>query len=293
MVGALEALIHFQSNLDVNLSEQALYFEEQANWNSDDSCAQGGGYDVVSEASYLLSQNYVVPLESLWDYNPSYCINTTDDSSSCVSNCQANNPYSSVYPEYCSDNESQGQYVCDSSTSQCGYLSYVNPSNTQGAILTQFTTVWNQDSSSTDASASTLDTVISYLNLGFPVLASINLTTEFMNSTNGIVPDPSGNDFYNNNDTTAGLVGAHAVLIVGFIPSSQITSGNGFSYPSPAATSTTNQFSSSSASGIFIIKNSWGPSNGDAGFYYVSDQFLTNAATEFVAITGVNFNYNQ
>jgi C1A family cysteine protease len=159
--------------------------------------------------------------------------------------------------------------------------------------LTQFTTVWNQDSSSTDASASTLDTVISYLNLGFPVLASINLTTEFMNSTNGIVPDPSGNDFYNNNDTTAGLVGAHAVLIVGFIPSSQITSGNGFSYPSPAATSTTNQFSSSSASGIFIIKNSWGPSNGDAGFYYVSDQFLTNAATEFVAITGVNFNYNQ
>ena len=302
--GHFETSLHYSQNIATNLSEQALYYEEKANWDAADSYEDG--YDVLDVATNMASGGFIIPYESQWDYNPSYCqVDDTDQngnslpdnlSNSCTFNAVNGSDsgwcssyyltaaqkasMGTFYPEYCSNNASQGQYVCDESTpGKCGYLSYVNQGS-HGMSLAQgqyISIAGNDQSNSGVLSNVDLQEAITYLNEGVPVVTEIAVTTDpnnppqagdppsFETTTTGIVADPTA---------STATSGSHAILIVGFIPFSAM---NGMNFP------VTDSSIPASANGIFILKNSWGMGAGDAGFYYVSSTYLETEGMELVA----------
>lgn len=95
----------------------------------------------------------------------------------------------------------------------------------------------------------TLRTAIVLLSGEIPLVATIAVTDAFKAAR------PNGYVRYAANDN---VNGAHAVLVVGFVPNSDLPDSI-----TPAA-----------EEGYFIIKNSWGIGAGDCGFYYVDFAYM-------------------
>jgi C1A family cysteine protease len=84
----------------------------------------------------------------------------------------------------------------------------------------------------------------SYLSTGFPFIVGISVYASFESQSvakTGIVPMPGPKDF---------LLGGHAVLVCGY--------------------------NDNLINGMWIVRNSWGSSWGDKGYFYLPYNYLTN-----------------
>lgn len=96
--------------------------------------------------------------------------------------------------------------------------------------------------------AQNINSIKGALASGYPVVFGFDVYSSFMNiSTNGIMPIPA---------STESIIGGHAVTIVGYDDS--------IKFPN-------------TASGGFIIRNSWGSSWGANGYFYMSYTYALNA----------------
>ncbi|MBF0360482.1 MAG: Ig-like domain-containing protein [Oligoflexia bacterium] len=280
MVAAIETMLFKKINVRANLSEQDVNYKIKNEWYPENE----DGYSVSYLASDLTTKtnyNYFIPFEYQWNYNPATCLSGSSFINACK-NCDPGynrNGFASYYPEYCSNNASEGQHVCISGTTpdninqanNCGYRSYVKNRNIGVKLLGQMNIPI--DPSKPDSAISTM---ISYLNNGFPVSIAVQLNTTINNAKiSGVVPDPLPEDK---------SAGGHAMLAVAFIPCNLLVN-SGFSRCLP---SVVNDLTNPNR-GIFVIKNSWGTSFGDYGFLYISDLYFRNYGWEYVAITDVSY----
>ncbi len=99
---------------------------------------------------------------------------------------------------------------------------------------------------------SSLYSAIPLLATDTPLLLALSITNFFQISLDGYVLDIGFDP----------VVGGHAMLMVGFVPNSQLPAG---------AVPATEE-------GYFIIKNSWGTNSGDCGFYYLDFAYVRSHA---------------
>jgi C1A family cysteine protease len=253
VIGAMEILISQKYNVSTNLSEQALYFRgkgflDDYSPGSDGFSAQLYLEDFEKNASYRV--NY----EKGWDYNIS---------SGRKSDSDFTNSCSPDYKEFCSDSPGQGRLYCTRPTTgiiQCGYLTQIE-SLALGAKVVSFDSFLDLASPS-----ASLNKAIEYLKQGVPVVVETTLTKMFYTPSHGYVAEPTAND---------STVGGHSTLVVGHISEAELV-----------ATLPARQVKGNG--GFFIIKNSWGPAMGDAGYFYVSFNYLVKYAYSLFAIQDAN-----
>ncbi|MEO5970453.1 MAG: C1 family peptidase, partial [Bdellovibrionia bacterium] len=205
-------------------------------------------------ADFEKNGSYRVNYEKAWNYNLSPGRKSgTDFTDSCGSD----------YKEFCSNSAGQGRLYCTQPVTdpiQCGYLSQILPA-VVGARVGKFHSFLDL----ANASAS-LQKAIDYLKQGIPVVVETTLTKVFYAPYHGYVAEPSPNDR---------TVGGHSTLAVGYISEAELQD----SLPARAVAGN---------GGFFIIKNSWGPSIGDAGYFYVSFKYLEKYVYSLFAIQDVN-----
>ena len=254
IIGAMEILISQKYNLAANLSEQALYFKGKGFLDFYNPGSDGFSAQLYLE-DFEKNENYRVVYEKGWNYNLS---------SGRKSESDFTNSCGSDYKEFCSNSPGQGRLYCTRPTTgpiQCGYLSQLE-STAVGARIAAFNLFLDLGNP-----AESLRKAIDYLKQGIPIVVETTLTKTFYAPYHGYVSEPSANDR---------TVGGHSALAVGYISEAELLE----TLPARAVTGN---------GGFFIIKNSWAPSIGDAGYFYVSFNYLVKYAYSLFAIQDVNF----
>jgi hypothetical protein len=230
-----------------NLSEQDMYFKNKAVWWPS---SYGDGLNTGASWSKADTTAYHPPFEKEWLYNPSYSRTDTGHSysNSCVS-----------YPQNCSDTNHQGKYFSvylPFIGHISGYLS-MGPGTDTYNVTGSVAELWNHS----NIDLSMLCTFIN-LYLGRPVVLSAAVTPSF----DGV----DANGFVHYAGAYESNRGGHALHVTGYIDNSQIST------KLPRAPL-------GAGGGYFIIKNSWGVCNGDAGYYYIPYQWIRNYTYSMLA----------
>lgn len=247
----------------VELSPQALYNFGKMFWPLNSPFDEGYNVGVFLEKSK--STGYRIPLQSLWAYNssPSRII----ENKVFVHSCDG-------YTANCSDTAHQGELICaknSNSLYECGYLSPIeNPA--LGAQITDYQQLW--DPLQPQAAVSQAATLLTQA--GFPIVVDVESTSRLTARTRGFVYPAS-------TVTSEVTLGIHSMALVGFISSSQLKS------LSPSIVAAIPQVSLDSGDDFFITMNSWGPTLGDSGFYYIPKQYLIQYANSILAIKSVDY----
>ena len=168
------------------------------------------------------------------------------------------------YPEWCSDTAPQAPVICASFNLHlyCGF--YSPPLSTSGYQITQVDTFW--DFKNPDEG---MNALVLQLELGKGVTMGLHTTANFDNAVSN-----DGFVLYDTQDAMK-TYGDHLVHIVGFISDQDLHA------KLPNAPS-------ESGHPWFIIKNSWSPCWGDAGYGYLSWDYIKNQTNGGIAIAGVN-----
>jgi C1A family cysteine protease len=107
------------------------------------------------------------------------------------------------------------------------------------------------------------------------VVLGFNATQAFQNASNGFIQYIPPIGFFNLDPS----IGGHAVHIVGYVSNQDIAANPNTASATPAP-----------GGGYFIIKNSWGAYNGDAGYYYMPVDYLKANAQEVIVVSSFNQN---
>ena len=247
ITAAVEALTYQQKHKAANLSEQFTYAYGEI---------YGGigryeyGLNVSYTLSVLNSKNAPLQYENKWYYNPSYDIAADVDSS----NQYANSCASTYKGQMCTNYAFQCTETASGSWPFTSY-SYTLPTrSTTKWEVTGKTSYWNILSKQ-----GSIDKAITLVNAGTPVILGYEVLKNFSDTTDGFVRWESNQE----------NVGGHAVLLIGYVPNSDLPSG------APKAV----------GDGYFIMKNSWGTWNGDCGYYYLDDEYIKQTTTSLHTIT--------
>ncbi len=234
IVASLETAVAVKYNRRVNLSEQDLYGQVK-NWWWPTYYGDGVNPDGVWQK--MVEKNYVIPNESVWDYNPSYWRGDDAAKAGYVHSC-------TNYSGACSDTAHQAALYCTLSNDLlfCGYSSPVNEGN-HGFRTTGETEIW--DSGDTTSSIHAIGALVAAnktVNIGMDVPPSFDN------------PDTNGYVHYVAKDGASR--GGHLVTVVGYITNATLAQ----TLPTAPA---------GAGGGYLIVKNSWGLCWSDGGFVYL------------------------
>ena len=252
ITAAVEALTYKQKQKAVNISEQFTYAYGEI--YGGDALGKIGRYEyglsVASTLAVLDSENASLQYENKWYYNASVGIAKDLDSS----NQYANSCPSTYKGQMCTNYAFQCTETSSGSWPFKSYA-YTMPSrSTTKWEVSGKTSYWNILSKQ-----GSIDKAITLVNGGTPVILGYEVLKNFSDSKDGFVRWQSNQE----------NVGGHAVLLIGYVPNSDLPSG---------ATKAV-------GGGYFIMKNSWGTWNGDCGYYYLDDEYLKQTTTSLQTIT--------
>ncbi|MCA9836146.1 MAG: C1 family peptidase [Trueperaceae bacterium] len=252
-IGALESRERVQNNNPANLSEQFLINKVKEDWDSDDD---NDGYWSEKALNTAVSKGQVFPSENGWTYNPSMSRPADSYANSC-------NGYSGD----CSDTSHQSKRVCTTFIfTFCSYqtVNYSGP----GVAASTSIQIWK------NGDAFDLNRYRFLLSQGYVIMASFPVYKGFMDdvTNNGVVSNYAKTRLDDKGKEVDGSYGGHALQIVGFLSNDELS-----------------QFGNTpkiGGGGYFIIKNSWGCNAGDAGFYYVPADYVSQI---FNSLSVLNF----
>jgi hypothetical protein len=251
-IGAIESRERVQNDNAVDLSEQFLVNKVKEDWDASDFT---DGYSANRALRAAADRGQTFPPEASWTYNPAP--NRADplgsDAAAYAGTCTG-------YTGTCSPTAHQSRPVCTTFVFEfCSYatVNFGGP----GPGASRAIQVW--------ASGQPFETSRYRMLLaqGHVLMASFPVYKGFMDDvgTDGIVRNYARTWIDGDGNEVAGSYGDHLVQIVGFLSNADLTSmgvtpdiGGG---------------------GYFIVKNSWGCSAGDRGFYYVPADYVSSRFT--------------
>jgi hypothetical protein len=261
-ISAIEELIARDTGVYVNLSEEDLMENSKLVWSSD-YYNDGGFSSQDLENAQLFG--YKFAFEKTWDYNPSLS-QPKPPGYEYIGSCLN---YPSSEPG-CSTTAPQAQGFCiPGPFGPCGLSPFQNPDPSPYSSA-GVSYIWNP--ANKDLSVGYIFLALAFNNA---VILGFDETQAFKNAsgTDGyityippelsIFSDPS--------------LGGHEIHIIGYVSNEDI-----------AANPNTASVTPGSGGGYFIIKNSWGASVGDAGYYYMPVDYLKDHATEVVVVSSFN-----
>jgi hypothetical protein len=239
LTSALEGNIALQNKQWLNLSEQYLYYKIKSEWAPAD---YGDGATTHEMAKKFGESNYRLTFESQWNYNKSLDRMDLGEKLGYGLSCLN-------YNEYCSNTSHQGQYYCTTvaGVKFCGYKAPAK-SASDGYRMPKANVIW-QRGAPLSGNVPYFSAWL-YTMTGYQVVVALDIDSSFDNPREGFVSHLAWKKR-----------GGHAVHVVGFIPASFVASSNLPNWVKSRA--------ENSGGGFFIIKNSWGCSAGDGGYYYV------------------------
>jgi Papain family cysteine protease len=251
VTAALEGKIAIEKSRYVNLSEQYFWAKIAGEW---DEREYGDGANTADTADEFLDTGFKLPFESVWNYNIARSrVDHGDDEffkkpgdtpenegDYYTKSCEG-------YTEHCSNTSHQRKKVCTTygTSTFCAYQTPAISGERFGA--TNHDNIYDWTSWSLP-----VQEMRTLLKNGQTLTAGFVVNTGFDNPTDGFITTLNDND----------VRGGHAVQIVGFISANSIKNH-------PTISSTVKNHAQNSGGGYFILKNSWGYCDGDAGYIYV------------------------
>ncbi|MDX2006811.1 MAG: C1 family peptidase, partial [Meiothermus sp.] len=255
-IGAVESRLRVQDDIRIDLSEQFLVNKYKREWYPDDF-GEGGGSEAA--LAKLVDTNQALPPESFWTYNPS-TIRTSTGSSYFFSCFAASGFYSGT----CSNSAHQSQQVCTVTQTPQGKLSYCAYEKMTfsgaGARASKAVQIW------ANGQSFDLNRYIRYLATGHTIIASFPVYRGFdeaptSGANAGVVSDYSMTFRNAAGQYVSGSRGNHVAQIVGFLSNWDMR-----------REATTPNIG---GGGYFILKNSWGCTAGDGGYYYIPANYVS------------------
>ncbi len=249
VTAAIESITARDASRYSNLSEQAFYNRQKLFWYKKPQ-HYGDGPNPLLTAGFSAAQGYQFHYEDIWHYNPSYGrLDVATPFPGYENSCE------NYAGRYCSDSNHQARRVCTEvgALRFCGYYAPM-PIATPYRIhaMTGVLDLFNPESGTSAARA--------LLRSGTPVVLNFAVPSQFLaTGTNGYVAAPARG---------GGFLGAHALLLSGWVPNSRRPTG------APEG----------EGGGYFVAKNSWGSCTGDAGYYYLPYSFVKACAISVTAI---------
>jgi C1A family cysteine protease len=262
-ISAIEELIARDTGVYANLSEEDFMENSKLVWTTD-YYNDGGwpGQDLENAQAH----GYKFAFEKTWDYNPSFSQPKPpgyEYIGSCT-NYPSNEPGCSATAP-----QANGFCVPGAFFGLCGLSPFQNPSPSPYSSA-GVSYIWNP--SNPDLSVGYILMALAFNN---SVVLGFNATQAFQNASNGFIQYIPPIGFFNLDPS----IGGHAVHIVGYVSNQDIAANPNTASATPAP-----------GGGYFIIKNSWGAYNGDAGYYYMPVDYLKANAQEVIVVSSFNQN---
>lgn len=258
-VGALEIRERIVNNLSVNMSEQFLVNQTRHKWFPNDMVESGSAQSALNMAADV---GQVIPDERVWTYNRSM---SRDPSAPFIKDACIGYG-TGADAGSCSETAHQSPLLKCAGSDQyrfCGYerIDYNGP----GFPASKLWGMWSA------GEPFPIQRIAALLKNGVPLVASMPIYP----GLDSIEGSRSGGNRGVLTDTSTpvnGVRGSHVVLIVGFLDNATLSRpGRPVDIP---------------GGGYFVVRNSWGCAWGDAGYAYISAEYVKN---NFVALEWPNF----
>ena len=243
-VGALEIRLLKNRQQEYNLSEQFTYFYNEifGGWWG----RYQYGVNTMSALKRVKNHQLPIPLEEHWVYNPSKKIGEFDSATK-------------KHPDSCIDYQGQKctdfAFQADENITGIHYA-YTIPTRPKPHVMinsrNSFWNIFNPIGS--------LDSAITYLNNGDPIIVSFTVKSNFKSRG-------AGDNYVRYADVEGN--GGHAAVLVGFVKNEDL--------PAEAEKAT--------EKGYFILRNSWGGTWADCGHIYVDYKYLRKFTYGLARIT--------
>ncbi len=257
---ALESAVWWQYQVQVALSEQALYNRARRQWQPGDF---GDGLVSHTAFQHMVTEKFPLYFENQWNYNPSPFREILAPIKAYKASCKN-------YPETCSDTTHQSGFACkDSNWKECGfYVPDKNPANL-GFRIQKSSQYWDPKDK-----LYYLNWTRVYLAAGGPIVITLSINQSLLAASqhDGMVGYLAG-------EASLGLLAMH---LVGMIDNGDLAKVNALRADAGLAA-----IADGVGGGYMIVKNAFGNCFGDGGFAYLPYQTVLDNTLAMDIVDGV------